>query len=97
MSTQDEERQPLLLEPDHKATPQVVLPTTDEVGVAEEQSLDEREGLDKELEDGRTAFDRNKFILQVSVTLLGLIGLVLLIKHLIDTGDTEVGQLWEER
>jgi hypothetical protein len=83
MAVQDGERQPLL-DPSNKSSPQHTA-TIDDIGTS---LLNNDEVIPKAGEDAR--YNNNRFIVQAAVTLLGLTGLVLLIKHLIDTGDTEV-------
>ncbi|TEB24976.1 mitochondrial carrier [Coprinellus micaceus] len=82
MAVQDGERQPLL-DPSNKSSPQHTA-TIDDIGTS---LLNNDEVIPKAGEDAR--YNNNRFIVQAAVTLLGLTGLVLLIKHLIDTGDTE--------
>lgn len=83
MTVQDGERQPLL-DPSNKSNPQHAA-TIDDVGTS---LLNNDEENPKTGED--SGYNRNRFIVQVVVTLLGLTGIVLLIKYLINTGDTEV-------
>lgn len=87
MSAVDAERQPLL-EGAHKRTPPLV-PVTD--GIAPAAPIVDSDELteDVEIEVEVQKSHRNTYIIQGVLVLVGIVALVWLIKHLIDTGDTE--------
>ncbi|KAF5331839.1 hypothetical protein D9611_008945 [Ephemerocybe angulata] len=87
MSAVDAERQPLL-DGAQKRTPPLV-PITD--GIAPAAPIVDGDGLTEgsEIEVDAQKSHRNTYIIQGVLVLVGIVALVWLIKHLIDTGDTE--------